>query len=68
MRDSRASLLVKISIILQLITLWFVALVFIQVDTPTSNDLIMIMRPITDLVVGVIPVLILVIVVSLFAK
>jgi len=68
MEDSKISLLVKLSLMSQLITLWFVALVFIQVDTPTSNDLIMIMGPITDLVVGVIPVPILVISVSLFTK
>ena len=58
--------MIKMSYILQLLTLWFVILVFIQTDTPTSNDLIMLMGPIADLLLLVIPITILIIFVSVF--
>ena len=45
----------KISIILNLVTLWFVVLVFTQTDTPTSNKLIMLIGPIADLLTVIIP-------------
>ena len=66
MENSDISRMIKVSYILQLITLWFVILVFIQTDTPTSNDLIMLLGPIADLLLLVIPITILIIFVSVF--
>jgi hypothetical protein len=58
--------MINISYILQLLTLWFVILVFIQTDTPTSNDLIMLLGPIADLLLLIIPLIILIIFILIF--
>ena len=58
--------MIRLSFILQLITLWFVMLIFIQTDTPTSNDLVMLMGSFAEVPLIVIPIIIVIILVKIF--